>query len=108
MILTGDEGCRTMRTRMRTMTMHGNSRTTPRGMEIDELPLMRMRRRKKARRGDIRSFWREMSSSEGRLGEEGILFTISWTSPIRARERRLPRHRCRSKVTDGEETAVLG
>lgn len=48
----GLEGCRTTRTRIRTMTMHGNNRTATSGIEIFEFPLNLILLRKK---GVIRS-----------------------------------------------------
>ena len=93
MIRTGEDGCRTMRRRIRAMTMHGNRRTTPSGIEMDELPRMRIRRRKKASRGEMRSRWREMSSREGRLGDDGMRLTRSCTRPIGAEVRRPRGHR---------------
>ena len=74
-ILPVDEGCRTTRTSIRIITIQGNRSTAPRGMETFELPFKRIRRRKKANLGVIRSVWRDTSSREGRLGEEGIRFT---------------------------------
>ena len=47
----GEAGCRTKRSRMRTITRHGNSKTRPRGIEIEELPFRRILRRKKANLG---------------------------------------------------------
>lgn len=41
-------------TSMRRTTVTGNSSTIPKGTDIDEFPLNRMRRRKKANRGDTR------------------------------------------------------
>lgn len=66
----GDEGCRTKRSRMKTITRHGNSKTNPRGIEMEELPFRRMRRLKKANRGELWPFSRE-TSSNGRLGAVG-------------------------------------
>ena len=45
--------------------MHGNRRTIPRGTDMDEFPLSRMRRRKKANRGEILSARRDMPSNIG-------------------------------------------
>ena len=83
-ILPGDDGCRTTRTRIKIITMHGKRRTAPRGMEIEELPFNRIRRLKNANLGDILSFCRDRSSGEGRLGEEGIRFRRFFTRPIDA------------------------
>lgn len=71
----GDEGCRIKRSRMKTITRHGNSNTNPRGIEMEELPFKRMRRRKKAKRPAERPFSRG-SSSIGRLGALGSLFVM--------------------------------
>ncbi len=74
-ILPVDEGCRTTRTSIKIITIHGNRSTAPRGIDIFELPFRRIRRRKNANLGVIRSLWRDTSSIEGRLGEDGIRFT---------------------------------
>lgn len=71
----GDEGCRTKRSRIRTITRHGNSNTKPKGIEIEELPFKRILRLKKANRGRRLPFSRE-ASSRGRLGDDGSRFTI--------------------------------
>ena len=71
----GAAGCRTTRTRMRTMTMQGKSKTAPRGTEMDELPFNRTRRRKKAHGEAIRSGGGERSSRDGKLGLEGSRLT---------------------------------
>lgn len=54
---------------MRRITVTGNSSTIPKGTDIDELPFSRMRRRRKANRGDSRVF--EKSSIEGIFVLEG-------------------------------------
>jgi hypothetical protein len=64
-------GCRTKRTSIKMITIHGKRRTTLNGIEMEELPFNLIRRRKKDNRGVIRSF----STSDGRLGEDGIRFT---------------------------------
>jgi hypothetical protein len=74
-MIPDDWGCRTNSTSINIMTMHGNSRTMPRGIEIEELPFIRMRRRKKFNRGDSLSARRVRSSRPGMLAEEGILLT---------------------------------
>ena len=90
-ILAGEDGCRTTSTSINIITMIGKSRTAPRGMEILELPLSRIRRRKNASLGVMRSLWRDKSPREGsfsrvgRLGDEGILFTRFCTNPIEAK-----------------------
>jgi hypothetical protein len=71
----GDEGWRTNKSRMKTITRHGNSKTNPRGIEIDELPFNRIRRRKKANREGLRPFSRGPSSI-GRLGALGSRFVM--------------------------------
>ncbi len=80
----GVAGCRTMRTKMSTMTMHGKRRTAPRGTEMEELPFKRTRRRKKANRGEMRSFCWERSWREGRFGAEGMRLTIFCTRSMMA------------------------
>jgi hypothetical protein len=50
----GLEGCLVMRTNINIMTIIGNNSTNPRGMEMEELPLSRIRREKRANRGDAR------------------------------------------------------
>ena len=49
-ILPAELGCLTKRTRMRMTTMRGKRMTTPRGIEMAELPLRRRGLRKKAKR----------------------------------------------------------
>ena len=70
-ILPGDaEG----RTKMRSINItikQGKSRTRPRGIEMREFSLRRMRRRKKASLGDIFSALLERSSYEGIFCVEG-------------------------------------
>lgn len=39
----GDDGCFTISTRIRMITMLGKSRTKPKGMEMEEFPRRRMR-----------------------------------------------------------------
>lgn len=68
-ILTGVSGCRITSTSIRRITVMGNNKTTPSGMDIDEFPFNRIRRRRKANRGDNRVF--ERSSSEGIFDLEG-------------------------------------
>lgn len=43
----GDDGCLITKIRMSMTTMLGNSNMKPRGIEIEEFPFSRMRRRKK-------------------------------------------------------------
>jgi hypothetical protein len=50
---------------MRTTTMVGKRRTNPKGMEIEELPFSRMRRRKKDNLGSGLDFSDLKSSSDG-------------------------------------------
>ena len=67
------------------MTMHGKSRTMPSGIDTDELPLRRIRRRKKPNRGDSLSARRVMSSSFGKLaGDDGMRFARFCISPMGA------------------------
>ena len=67
---------------MRMTTMHGNNRTKPSGIEIDELPFMRIRRRKKDNCGRPRPFSLLKSSRDGMFGVEGIRFTSPCTKPM--------------------------
>lgn len=69
----GEAGCRTKSSRIRTITRHGNSKTNPRGIEIEELPFNRILRLKKANLDRLRPFSRD-ESSRGRLGVEGSHF----------------------------------
>ncbi len=83
-IRPGDDGCRTTKTSIKMITMHGKRRTAPRGMEMEELPFNRIRRLRSASLGDIRYFCRDRSSREGKVGEEGIRFRRFLTIPIGA------------------------
>jgi hypothetical protein len=84
-MIPSELGCRTNRIRINIMTMHGNSKTRPSGMEMDEFPFSRMRLRKKANRGDTVSTRRDRSSSFSKLAcEDGSLLTIFCTSSIAA------------------------
>jgi hypothetical protein len=80
-MLTPDLGCRTNRTNINTTTIQGNSRTTPRGIEMLELPFNRSGRRKKANLDEIFVFFLT-SSKEGRFGDEGRRFKALCTKPI--------------------------
>ncbi len=82
MRLPGEEGCRTISTIISIMTIHGNRSTAPRGTEIFELPLSRMRLLKKDNLGIIRSFSWLRSASDGRATAEGIRFVIPCMSPM--------------------------
>lgn len=62
----GEEGCLTNNRTMSTMTMQGNKRTMPRGIEMEEFLLSRMRRRKKANFGNIPPFSSGPESADGR------------------------------------------
>lgn len=66
------------------MTIHGKRRTAPRGIEMEELPFNRIRRLRSANLGDIRSFCRDRSSRDGKVGEDGIRFRRFLTRPIGA------------------------
>lgn len=70
-----EEGCRTTRTSINIMTIHGNISTAPRGMDIFELPFSRIRRRKKANLDEGRYFSCDGSSNGGGLATDGIRFT---------------------------------
>ena len=80
----GEDGCRTMRTTIKIMTIHGNSNTAPNGTEILELPFSRMRLLKKDNLGTNRSFSLLRSSREGRAGVEGIRLMRFLTNPMAA------------------------
>lgn len=84
-IRPGEEGCLTKRSRIRTITRHGNSKTKPSGIEMEEFPFSRIRRRKNANLGTARPFSRETSSTDGSTGEEGRRFTIRWMKPMGAK-----------------------
>lgn len=75
-IRPGEEGCLTNRRRIRIITRHGNSKTKPSGIEMEELPFNRMRRLKKANLGRTWLFSREASSTDGSVGAEGKRFII--------------------------------
>lgn len=55
--------------------MHGKRRTKPSGIDMDELPFIRIRRRKNDNRGKPRPFSFLKSSRDGMLGVEGIRLT---------------------------------
>lgn len=78
---TPDLGCRTNSTKINTRTIQGNSRTTPRGIEILELPLNRSGRRKKANLDEALVFVLT-SSKDGILGVEGRRFSALCMNPI--------------------------
>lgn len=73
-----------MRTSIKIITISGNKSTAPNGIDIFELPFKRIRLLKKADLGKIRPFRRLISSRDGRMGEEGILFANFCISPIDA------------------------
>lgn len=79
----GDAGWRTNRRSIKTITRHGNSNTNPRGIEMEELPFKRMRRRKKAKRWDPWPFSWE-ASSIGRLGALGSRLAMRWMKLMNA------------------------
>lgn len=81
----GEEGCRTTITSIRIITISGNNKTNPNGIETFEFPFSRMRLLKKPSWGKPRSFLGAHSSKEareGRLGDDGILFAIFCTNPM--------------------------
>jgi hypothetical protein len=80
---TPDLGCRTNSTKINTTTMQGNNRTTPRGIEMLELPLNRNGRRKNANL-DVTFVFSLTSSMKGRLGDEGMCFRTLWMNPMDA------------------------
>jgi hypothetical protein len=62
--------------------MHGNSRTNPNGIEIDEFPFNRIRLRKKDNAGSAWAFSLLKSSAGGGFSEEGIRLTRPCTKPM--------------------------
>jgi hypothetical protein len=72
----GEEGCLTKISTIRTITRHGNSKTNPSGIEIDELPFNLIRRLKKANRDTSLPFSWETSSRDARAGADGRRLTI--------------------------------
>ena len=66
------------------MTRHGNSRTKPKGIEMEEFPLSLIRRLKKASFGITRPFSLEVSSRGGMTGAEGIRFARRFMNPMGA------------------------
>jgi hypothetical protein len=80
---TPDLGCRTNSTKISTTTMQGNNRTTPRGIEMLELPFNLSGRRKNANL-EWTFVFVLTSSMEGRLREDGIRFITLCTNPIAA------------------------
>lgn len=69
------------------MTIQGNKSTIPKGMDIEEFPLMRMRRRKNNEYGGQVAPFRETSSPEGRDDLEGVLLVRDWKRPMSAKRR---------------------
>jgi hypothetical protein len=72
---------------MNTTTIHGESRTTPKGIEMLELPFKRSGRRKNVSLDVILFFDPdcEESSFNGRAGTEGRRFSALLTTSIEAR-----------------------
>jgi hypothetical protein len=70
---TPDLGCLTNSTNMHTTTMQGNKRTTPRGIEMLELPRNRSGRRKNANL-EVAFALVFSSSINGMFGDEGKRF----------------------------------
>lgn len=83
-IVPDEDGCLTMRTSIKIITRSGNKSTAPNGMDIDEFPFKRMRLLKNPNLGSKRSCFRDISSSEGRLGGEGIRFAKLCINPMNA------------------------
>lgn len=67
---------------MRIITRHGNNKTNPKGIEMEEFPFSRIRRLKNANLGRDRPFSREKSSIDGSAGVEGKRFVIRCMKPI--------------------------
>lgn len=80
---TPDLGCLTNSTNINNTTMHGNKSTTPRGIEMLELPRNRNGRRKNANL-EVAFVFVFTSSNEGRFGDEGRRFQTLCTNPIDA------------------------
>ena len=78
---TPDLGCRTNSTNINTTTMQGNNRTTPRGMEMLELPFNRRGRRKNANL-EVALALVLTPFIDGRLGVEGMRFMTLCTNSI--------------------------
>lgn len=85
--------------------MHGNSRTNPNGIEIDELPFNRMRRRKKDKPGSAGAFSLLKSSRDGKLGDEGIRLTRPCMKPMTAKGS-LPIRNCLGSAACRDAAAV--
>jgi len=81
-IVPGEEGCTTTSINISIITMHGNTSTKPKGIDIFELPFSRIRRLKNAERDGRKSFSRGRSSSEGGSGAEGRCFMTRCTNPM--------------------------
>lgn len=73
-------GCRENKSSMSRITVTGNNNTTPSGIDIDEFPFNRIRRRRNDNRDGRRPL--EISSSEGIPSFEGIRRTSWLTNPI--------------------------
>ena len=82
----GEDGCLTKMMRISRTTRHGNSKTNPNGIEIEEFPFSRIRRRKKDNWGSNRPLSLLRSSSAGRLGEDGIRFASPCKNPIASKD----------------------
>ncbi len=78
---TPDLGCRTKSTKINTTTMQGNNSTTPRGIEMLELPFNLSGRRKNANL-ECTFVFVFTSSIEGRLRADGIRFITLCANPI--------------------------
>lgn len=71
------------RIRIKIITRHGKRSTRPSGIETDESPFSRIRRRKKGNRGDAFSAGRDMSSDFFMLSlGDGSLLVRSCMNPI--------------------------
>jgi hypothetical protein len=77
-ILPASVGCRTKRSSINITIKQGKSRTRPRGIEMREFSLRRMRRRKKANLGVIFSALLDRSSYEGSFCAVGSRLRTSW------------------------------
>lgn len=78
----GEDGCLTKRKRMKMTTIQGNNRTKPKGIDIDELPFIRILRRKNDSCDKPRPLSLLKSSRDGIFGVEGIRLTSPCTKPM--------------------------
>lgn len=80
-IRPGEDGCFTTSIKMRSTTIVGNRSTNPSGIEIEELPFNRIRRRSIDSSGRTLDFSFQ-SSLEDMLGDPGNCFHRLWAKPM--------------------------